>query len=92
MDLIFGSMKVAYTVDEIMLSTKEFNGVKNFSAEPSFSVEAYIDAYGNVVVLNGELVATYNLNGQKASIDDKAIIIVVKNEEGAIATKLMVRK
>lgn len=93
MDLIFGSMKVAYLIDEIMLSTKEFNGVNDiFNAEPSFAVEAYIDAYGNVVVLNGELVATYNLNGQKASIDDKAIIIVVKNEEGAIATKLMVRK
>lgn len=91
MDLIFGSMKVAYLVDEIMLSTKEFNGIANFKAN-AFDVIAYVDNNGEIVVLNGELIASYNLNGQIATKDDKVVIIVVKNEEGTIASKLMIRK
>lgn len=90
-DLIFSSMKVGYTVDEIMLSAENLNGVKDIKAN-SFSVNAYVDNNGNIVVLNGEMIAAYNLNGQKASKEDKAIIIIVKNDEGAIASKLMIRK
>lgn len=93
MNLIFGGMKVAYLVDEVMFSTEEFNGVNDyFSTQPSFAVEAYVDQNGNIVVLNGELIATYNLKGQIATKEDKAIIIVVKNEEGVIASKVMIRK
>lgn len=93
MDLIFGSMKVAYLVDEIMLSSVEFVGVDDyFSDSKQFNVEAYVDQNGDIVVLNGQLIATYNLNGQFASINDKVVIIVVKNNEGAIASKLMLRK
>lgn len=91
MDLIIGGMKVAYLVDEIMLSTEDFNGVIDFKAN-SFDVIAYVDKNGDIVVLNGELIAVYNVMGQRASMDDKVVIAVVKNEEGAIATKLMIRK
>lgn len=92
MDLIFGSMKVGYLVDEIMFSTEPFVGLKDFKANNTFDVIAYVDDNGNIVVLNGELIATYNLQGQIASKIDKAVVIIVKNEEGAIASKLMIRK
>lgn len=91
-DLIFGSLKVGYLVDEIMLTTKPLNKTKDINSLDQFNVEAYIDADGSIVVLNGDLVAAYNLNGKLATINDKTIIIIVKNNEGAIGTKKLIRK
>lgn len=91
-DLIFGSIKVGYLVDEVMLTTKPINKTKDINNLDQFNVEAYIDADGNIVVLNGDLIAAYNLNGKLATINDKAIIIIVKNNEGAIGTKKLIRK
>lgn len=90
-DLIFGSMPVGYIVDNIILYTNETNGLNDYLMGSSFDIDAYVDANGNIVVLNGELIATYNLKGQIASKDDKAVIIFVKNEEGAIASKIMIK-
>ena len=91
MDLIFSSLPVGYLVDNIMFTALGVDGVNDYNAD-SFEINAYIDANGNVVVLNGELLATYNLNGQAASINDKAIVIIVKGENGAIAAKTLIRK
>ena len=91
MDLIFSSLPVGYLVDNIMFTALGANGVDDYNAD-SFEINAYIDANGNVVVLNGELLATYNMNGQAASINDKAIVIIVKGENGAIAAKTLIRK
>lgn len=92
-DLIFCPMAVGYLVDEIILSSAEFNDVKDFMAKHNnFEVIAYVDDNGNIIVLNGELQAIYNLNGRIASEKDKAVVILVKNEEGKTASKLMIRK
>lgn len=91
-DLIFGSIKVGYLVDEVLLTTKPLNKTKDINNLDQFNVEAYIDADGSIVVLNGDLIAAYNLNGKLATINDKAIIIIVKNNEGAIGTKKLIRK
>ncbi len=91
-DLIFGAMKVGYLVDEVMLSVNPLNDVKDIDNFKQFNVEAYIDNNGDIVVLNGDLIAAYNLNGKLATINDKAIIIIVKNNEGAIGTKKLIRK
>ena len=91
-DLIFGAMKVGYLVDEVMLSANPLNDVKDIDNFKQFNVEAYIDNNGDIVVLNGDLIAAYNLNGKLATINDKAIIIIVKNNEGAIGTKKLIRK
>ncbi len=91
-DLIFGSIKVGYLVDNVMLTTKPINKTKDINNFDQFNVEAYIDADGSIVVLNGDLIAAYNLNGKLATINDKAIIIIVRNNEGAIGTKKLIRK
>lgn len=92
MNLIFGSMKVGYLVDEIMFSDVPFTGLNDIlNSAPRFNVDAYVDANGNIVVLNGELIATYNMKGQIASEADKTVVIFVKNEEGAVASKVMVK-
>ncbi len=90
-DLVFCSMPVGYTVDNIVLFTKNTNGLNDYLIN-SFDIDAYVDANGNIIVLNGELIATYNMKGQIASKDDNTVIIVVKNEEGAISTKVMIKK
>ena len=91
MDLIISSLPVGYLVDNIMFTALNSDGVNDVTAD-AFEINAYIDANGNVVVLNGELLATYNMNGQVASINDKAIVIIVKGENGAIAAKTLIRK
>ena len=91
MDLIISSLPVGYLVDNIMFTALNSDGVNDVTAD-AFEINAYIDANGNVVVLNGELIATYNMNGQVASINDKAIVIIVKGENGAIAAKTLIRK
>ncbi len=92
-DLIFGSGKAGYLVDDIMLSSQKFTDVKvnQINAE-SFDIVAYVDENGDIVVLNGELVATYNIEGKVASKNDKVVVIVVKNDKGQLAAKVMLRK
>ncbi len=92
--LKFGAIADAsYLVDDIILSSAEFNNVEEFMAENNaFEVNAYVDANGNIVVLNGELEAVYNMNGVVASENDKVVVILVKNAEGQKASKLMIRK
>ncbi|MBR2262260.1 MAG: hypothetical protein IJ916_11275 [Paludibacteraceae bacterium] len=92
--LTFSSLTgVSYVVDEVILSATTFTNVEDFLAENNaFEVKAYIDANGNIVVLNGELQAVYNLNGSVATVNDKAIIILVKNEEGKVAAAKLIRK
>ena len=91
MDLIISSLPVGYLVDNIMFTSLNSDGLNDVEAD-AFAIDAYIDGNGNVVVLNGELLATYNMNGQVASINDKVIVIVVKGENGAIAAKTLIRK
>ncbi len=91
--LKFAAMGVAYIIDDVILSSTTFTDAEDFLAENNaFEVKAYIDANGNIVVLNGELQAVYNLNGSVASVNDKAIIILVKNEEGKVAAAKLIRK
>lgn len=93
MDLIFYPSKMGYLVDEILFSAAEFTNVKDFMAQNhAFEVEAYVDDNGEIVVLNGDLQAIYNLNGRIASEGDKIVVILVKNAEGQFSSKLMLRK
>ena len=92
-DLIFSPMSVGYLVDEIILSSTAFVNVKDFLEENNhFEIISYVDAEGNIIVLNGELQAVYNMNGSPATKNDKVIVIVVKNEKGQVSSKLMLRK
>ncbi len=91
-DLIFESGLAGYLVDEIQFSAnKPSDAVNQFDAN-SFDIVAYVDENGDIVVLNGELVAAFNMEGRKASKEDKAVVIIVKNDEGQIASKVVVRK
>ena len=91
--LKFAAMGVGYLIDDIILSSTTFTDADEFLAENNaFEVKAYIDNNGEIVVLNGELQAVYNLNGFTASIEDKVVIIVVKNEEGKVAAAKLIRK
>lgn len=91
-DLIFTPMDCAYLVDEIYLSASPTISVKDIIAENNdFEIISYVDGNGNIVVLNGEIEAMYNMNGKPASIKDKIVVIVVKNEEGKKASKIIVR-
>lgn len=91
--LTISKLEATYVVDNIILSATTFTNVEDFLAENNaFEVKAYIDANGNIVVLNGELQAVYNLNGSVATVNDKAIVIVVKNEEGKVAAAKLIRK
>ncbi len=92
-DLIFCSMPVGYIVDNIIFyyNYKEGDGLNDYLMDNQFDIDAYVDANGNIVVLNGELIATYNMKGQIASEADKTVVIFVKNEEGAVASKVMVK-
>lgn len=91
-DLIFYPTPVGYLVDEIFFTAAEFTNVKDFMAKNSaFEVEAYVDDNGEIVVLNGDIQAIYNLNGRIASKGDKIVIVLVKNAEGQVSSKLMIR-
>lgn len=91
-DLVFSPMACAYLVDEIILSSATFVDVKDVLAENNdFEIISYVDANGNIIVLNGELQAVYNMNGQIANINDKVVVILVKNEEGKMASKIVIR-
>lgn len=93
LDLIFPAMPVGYLVNEIMLSAAYFTDVNDFIAENNaFEVEAYVNADGSISVANGELQAIYNLSGQIASESDKMVVILVKNAEGKVSSKVLVRK
>lgn len=89
-DLVLCSMPVSYSLDNIIFVPKNGDGVDNIVSD-QFEINAYVDESGDIVVLNGELIATYNMKGQIASKDDKVVIIFVKNEEGAVASKVMVK-
>ena len=92
-DLIFYSMPVGYLADEILLSASAFNNVEDFMSDNNgFEVQAYVAENGDIVVLNGELQAVYNLKGVRASEKDTVIVILAKNSEGKTGTKLMLRK
>jgi len=91
-DLIFTPMACAYLVDEIFLSASPTVSVKDIIAENNdFEIVSYVDGNGNIIVLNGEIEAMYNMNGKPATINDKIVVIVVKNEEGKKASKIIVR-
>lgn len=92
-DLIFKGAKVGYLVDNIFLSSQRLPDVKvdQFNAD-SFDFVAYFDNEGNLVVLNAQIVAVYNMNGAVASKNDKAVVVVVKNDKGQLASKVLVRK
>ncbi len=92
-DLIFKGGKAGYLVDDIMLSSKKFADVKVDQVDAdAFDVVAYVDENGDIVVLNGDLVAAYNMEGRVATKNDKVVAIVVKNDKGQLASKLILRK
>lgn len=92
-DLIFKGAKAGYLVDDIMLSSKKFADVKvDQVVANAFDIIAYVDENGDIVVVNGDLVAAYNMEGRKATKDDKVVAIVVKNDKGQLASKLIIRK
>lgn len=93
-DLIFKPTKgVGYLVDEIYLSNEKLEGVKVYDVNSNaFDFVAYADENGDIVVVNAELVAVYNVEGRKATAADKVVVVVAKNNEGKIASKLVVRK
>lgn len=93
MDLIFKSAKVGYLVDDIFFSAVPFADVKvDQVVADAFDIVAYVDENGDIVIVNGELVAAYNMEGRKATKDDKVVAIVVKNDKGQLASKLIIRK
>lgn len=92
-DLIFSPVAVGYLVDEILLSSAEYTDVKELmAANNGFEIISYVDANGNVVVLNGEIQAIYNMSGRLATESDKVVVVLVKNEEGKTASKIVIRK
>lgn len=92
-DLVFKAGKAGYLVDDIMLSAQKFADVKvNQIDANAFDIVAYVDANGDIAVLNGELVASYNVVGRTATKDDKIVVIIVKNDKGQLASKVIVRK
>lgn len=91
-DIIFTPMACSYLVDEIFLSASPTVSVKNILSENNgFDIVSFVDENGNIIVLNGEIQAMYNMNGKPATINDKIVVIVVKNEEGKMASKIIVR-
>lgn len=92
-DLVFKPAKVGYLVDNIIFSAQKVTDVKvdQVNAD-AFEVVAYVDENGDIVVVNGEIVAVYNIDGRTASKNDKAVVVVVKNEKGQLASKVMLRK
>lgn len=90
-DLVFKAGKAGYLVDEINFNANATNDVYQIGAD-AFDVIAYVDENGDIVVVNGDLVAVYNIDGRTASKNDKAVVIVVKNENGQLASKIMLRK
>jgi hypothetical protein len=92
-DLIFKSGKAGYLADNIMFSSKKFADVKvNQVDADAFDIVAYVDKNGDIVVVNGELVAAYNMEGRVATKADKVVAIVVKNDKGQLASKVILRK
>lgn len=92
-DLIFKGSKAGYLVDDIMLSSKKFADVNvDQVVADAFEIVAYVDENGNIVVVNGELVAAYNMEGRAATKADKVVAIVVKNDKGQLASKVILRK
>lgn len=92
-DLIFKGGMAGYLADDILLSSQRFADVKvdQFVAD-AFDIVAYVDENGDIVVLNGELVAAYNMEGRVATKNDKIVAIVVKNDKGQLASKIILRK
>ena len=92
-DLIFKGGKAGYLVDDIMLSSQKFADVKVDQVDAdAFDIVAYVDENGDIVVVNGELVAAYNMEGRVATKADKVVAIVVKNDKGQLASKVILRK
>ncbi|MEE1260028.1 MAG: hypothetical protein U0K66_07570 [Paludibacteraceae bacterium] len=92
-DLVFKGAKAGYLVDDIMFSSKKFADVKVDQVDSdAFDIVAYVDENGDIVVENGELVAAYNMEGRAATKADKVVAIVVKNDKGQLASKVILRK
>lgn len=92
-DLIFKGGKAGYLVDDIMLSSQKFADVKVDQVDAdAFDIVAYVDENGDIIVVNGELVAAYNMEGRVATKADKVVAIVVKNDKGQLASKVILRK
>lgn len=93
-DLLFYALPMGYLVDEMTLSSVKYaSGVKNIMASNNaFDIDAYVDQDGKIVVRNGKLVNVFNLTGRVAAESDNIVVIVVENEEGARASKVMLRK
>ena len=92
-DLIFKGGKAGYLADDIMLSSEKFKDVKVDQVDAdAFDIVAYVDENGDIVVVNGELVAAYNMEGRVATKADKVVAIVVKNDKGQLASKVILRK
>lgn len=92
-DIIFKGAKAGYLVDDIMLSSKKFADVRvDQVVANAFEIVAYVDENGDIVVVNGKLVAAYNMEGRVATKADKVVAIVVKNDKGQLASKIIIRK
>jgi len=92
-DLIFKAGKAGYLVDDILLSSQKFADVKvDQVVANEFEIVAYVDENGEIVVLNGEIIAAFNMEGRVASKNDKVVAIVVKNDKGQLASKVVIRK
>ncbi len=92
-DLIFKAGKAGYLVDDILLSSQKFADVKvDQVVANEFEIVAYVDENGEIVVLNGEIIAAFNMEGRVASKNDKVVAIVVKNDKGQFASKVVIRK
>ena len=92
-DLIFKPAKVGYLVDDIFFSAQRLADVKVDQVDAdAFDIVAYVDENGDIVVENGELVAVYNMEGRVATKADNVVAIIVKNDKGQLASKVIIRK
>ncbi|MCQ2189028.1 MAG: hypothetical protein MJZ00_03810 [Paludibacteraceae bacterium] len=92
-DLIYKPGLAGYLVDDVFFSAFSLGDVKYENiANDAFDFVAYFDEAGSLVVENADLVGVYNMNGAVATSNDKAVAVVVKNAEGKIASKLLIRK
>ncbi len=92
-DLIFKPAKVGYLVDDIFFSAQRLADVKVDQVDSdAFDIVAYVDENGDIVVENGELVAVYNMEGRVATKADNVVAIIVKNDKGQLASKVIIRK
>ena len=79
--------------DDIFFSAQRLADVKVDQVDAdAFDIVAYVDENGDIVVENGELVAVYNMEGRVATKADNVVAIIVKNDKGQLASKVIIRK